>query len=139
MDVDIELKSSAVSDGDGILSVNVLGDMQWDGPCCTLSCDLLDEDGSTIHTCIRAEDGFVVIEQQGSRSSRLMVRKGERIVSDYATPYGALLVGVTGLHVEDALTPQGGRLALVYEVDVNAASVGANTIEILVRRTCSDE
>lgn len=139
MDVVIELKSSVVSDDTEEMSLNVMGNMTWQADCCRLTFEILDEDGAPILTEVKAEGGFIVIGQKGSRSSRLLVREGERIASDYATPYGSLRIGVTGLSVTNALTPLGGTLKLTYEVDANAASVSVNTIEILVRRTTPDE
>ncbi|MBP5617683.1 MAG: DUF1934 domain-containing protein [Clostridia bacterium] len=139
MDVVIELKSSVVSDEQEDMSLNVLGRMLWQEDCCHLSFEILDEDGTPILTQVKTEGDFVIVEQKGSRSSRLMIREGERIASEYATPYGSLRIGVTGLSVANELTPEGGTLTLTYEVDVNAASVSTNTIEILVRRTSSDE
>ena len=139
MDVVIELKSSVVSDEREDMSLNVLGTMVWQDDCCQLTFEILDEDGTPILTEVKTEGGFVVIGQKGSRTSRLLIRQGERVASDYATPYGSLRIGVTGLSMVNALTPLGGTLKLTYEVDVNAASVSTNTIEILVRRTSSDE
>ena len=138
MDVVIELKSSVASDGDETMSLNALGSMVWEGSRCQLSCEILDEDGDPIVMTITADGDDVVVEQCGSRRSRLSIRAGERVVSPYETPYGALLLGVTGLDVENALTPEGGTLALTYVVDVNASDVSTNIIEIRVRRTSSD-
>ena len=139
MDVVIELKSSVISDEKEEMTLNVMGAMIWQEDCCQITFEILDEDGTPILTEIKAEGDFVVIGQKGSRTSRLLIREGERIASDYATPYGSLRIGVTGLSVVNALTPLGGTLTLTYEVDVNAASVSTNTIEILVRRTSLDE
>ena len=92
-----------------------------------------------VQTLVTADGDFAVVEQTGSRASRLQIRQGERSVSSYETPYGSLQVGVTGLRVDNALTPEGGTLSLCYEVDINAASVSTNTIDIRVRRTSLDD
>ena len=139
MDVVIELKSNAITDDPEMATLNALGTMLWDGACCRLSCEIMDDDGTPVLLQVTVEGDRVVVEQSGNRTTRLVIREGERAVSPYEMPYGSLLVGVTGLRVVNRLTPEGGELLLTYEVDVNATSISTNSIEIRVRRTSLDD
>ncbi len=96
--------------------------------------DETDQDGDITNTLIKIYPDSVTIQRNGTLSSCLTVREGERYTSQYEAAYGSFCVGITGKRVRSSLNENGGRVLLEYEVDTNGSFLSNNLIEINVRR-----
>lgn len=77
-------------------------------------------------------DNTVVLERRGELNSRLIITEGERNSCLYAIPQGSLTLGIYGKEVKNLLMENGGKVKLVYTIDVNLEPLSENEIEILV-------
>ena len=90
-------------------------------------------DGCTV--LIKAEgESQVTISRSGDANSHLLCQKGKRNLCSYATPHGALTLGVTCSNIKNSLNENGiGELSLSYELDVNGGLIGKNRLSIKIR------
>ncbi len=82
--------------------------------------ETIDKDESPVPTVLsfdRAEPGLVTIERKGFLRSVMIFEAGKRHRAMYKTPFAAFDMTVFSRSVENALTPEGGTLRLVYCVE----------------------
>lgn len=79
----------------------------------------------------------VTVIQNGPQQYRLVLQKGERQHAVYRTPFGELLLGVSGTKIKSDLDDKGGTLKLEYMLDINNAVASRNILEIKVKGTVS--
>lgn len=70
----------------------------------------------------------------GPTPSQLVIEKGKRHVCHYDTGTGALSLGVAADEIESRLNSRGGRLKFSYMLDVDAASISRNIVDITVKQ-----
>lgn len=92
-------------------------------------------DGSTV--LIRAEgEDRVSITRSGDAASQLLIERGKRNLCSYATPYGAIMMGVTCSNIKNRLDSRGlGELSFSYELDVNTGLISKNQLFIKIRES----
>lgn len=90
-------------------------------------------EGSTMQLRI-AKDGMVSIVRTGSYQTHLVVQKGKKHFCHYETPFGEFAVGVAAKWIRNALTDEGGTLAMRYTVDANTTLLSDNEIHLTVRK-----
>lgn len=81
----------------------------------------------TIQKC-----GTVILDRRGDLNSRLIITEGERNNCLYAIPQGSLTLGIYGKEVKSDMTECGGRVKMVYSIDMNLQPLSDNEVEILV-------
>ena len=59
---------------------------------------------------------------------------GRRHLSTYDTPYGALAMGVNTRSSPPRWTSGGGRIRIVYDIELDHALAGRNTFDIQIRQ-----
>lgn len=90
-------------------------------------------DGRTKTSLRIKKDGSVHLSRTGDINSRLTVKKGERNVCLYGTPYGDMQIGIYGETVDNNLSADGGSFAMSYTIDSNLQLVSRNIVEILIK------
>ena len=78
-------------------------------------------------TTFRVEPGLVTLTREGSVNSQLLFQKGRKHVFLYDTPFGAMTMGVDTQQLRTETGEHGGRLDIVYSVDVDNVPLGRNT------------
>ncbi|MBR5473685.1 MAG: DUF1934 domain-containing protein [Clostridia bacterium] len=90
-------------------------------------------EGSKTKTLLTiTEDNTVILERRGDLNSRLIITEGERNSCLYAIPQGSLTLGIYGKEVKCNINESGGRLKMVYTIDVDLQPLSENEVEILV-------
>lgn len=90
------------------------------------------EGGKTKTQLTVKSDNTVILDRRGDLNSRLVITEGERNCCLYAIPQGTLSLGIYGKEVKADLTDCGGRVKMVYSIDVNLDPLSENEVEILV-------
>lgn len=111
------------------------GTLEQDGEGYTLSYEesaLTGLEGTT--TVFRVRDGQVTLVREGEVNSLMVFEEGQRHLSMYDTPYGALSIGINTRRMRAELTPQGGDIEIQYAVEVDHALTGLNLFQIHVSR-----
>lgn len=78
------------------------------------------------------KSGTVILDRRGDLNSRLIITEGERNNCLYAIPQGSLTLGIYGKEVKSDMTECGGRVKMVYSIDMNLQPLSDNEVEILV-------
>lgn len=81
-------------------------------------------------TTFRVEPGLVTLTREGSVNSQMLFQKGRKHVFLYDTPFGAMTMGVDTQQLRTETGEHGGRLDIVYSVDVDNVPLGRNTFRI---------
>lgn len=90
-------------------------------------------EGSNTKTLLTiTEDNTVILERRGDLNSRLIITEGERNSCLYAIPQGSLTLGIYGKEVKCDMTESGGRVKMVYTIDIDLQPLSENEVEILV-------
>lgn len=90
-------------------------------------------EGSTVKTQLTIKkDNTVILERRGDLNSRLIITEGERNNCLYAIPQGSLTLGIYGKEVKSDMAESGGRVKMIYTIDMNLQPLSENEVEILV-------
>ena len=90
-------------------------------------------EGSNTKTLLTiTEENTVILERRGDLNSRLIITEGERNSCLYAIPQGSLTLGIYGKEVKCDMTESGGRVKMVYTIDIDLQPLSENEVEILV-------
>lgn len=111
------------------------GTLEQDGEGYTLSYEesaLTGLEGTT--TVFRVRGGQVTLVREGEVNSLMVFEEGQRHLSMYDTPYGALSIGINTRRMKAELTPQGGDIEIQYAIEVDHALTGLNLFQIHVSR-----
>ena len=81
-------------------------------------------------TTFRVEPGLVTLIREGAVNSQMLFQKGRKHVFLYDTPFGAMTMGVDTQQLRTETGEHGGRLDIVYSVDVDNVPLGKNTFRI---------
>lgn len=77
--------------------------------------------------------GAVTLARRGSTEMELIFIKGSRHITQMATPYGDLDVGIYTSLVETNLKPEGGSIHLGYSVDFNQQETTSTRLDLEIR------
>lgn len=88
--------------------------------------------GDTV-TTLRLEEDRAVLERAGETTSRMVFQVGEPYVCRYATPCGELSMTVRTLRLDWALDETGGKVFLVYKLQLERGEVGENRLRLTVK------
>lgn len=88
--------------------------------------------GDTV-TTLCLEEGKATLTRKGETASRMVFRVGEPYACRYATPYGELPMTVETLVLDWELSGDGGKVFLVYKLQMEGAEVGENRLRLTVK------
>lgn len=86
-------------------------------------------------TIFHVEPERVTLLRMGSVSSEMVFEEGRRHMSLYDTPYGSMEVGILARRLRSTLGPEGGRLEINYDIEINHTLAGQNLFRIDVRES----
>lgn len=84
-------------------------------------------------TTFQVEPERVTLTRMGEFNSQMIFQPGQRHLSLYETPFGALSVWVRTRRMRSSLGPTGGELCIDYAIDIDHAAAGENRFRIQVR------
>ena len=85
-------------------------------------------------TTFQIEPERITLMRLGGVNSEMVFELGRRHLSMYDTPYGALALGVNTRELSAALDERGGRIRIVYDIELDHALAGRNTFDIQIRQ-----
>ena len=90
--------------------------------------ELTGLEGTT--TVFRIQGQQVTLVREGEVNSLMVFEEGQRHLSMYETPYGALSVGLNTRRMKTDLSPSGGDIEIDYAIEVDHAVTGQNLFQI---------
>lgn len=78
-------------------------------------------------------DDTVILQRNGSITSKMVIEKGKRNTCFYSTPIGELVIGIFGERLEYNLTEKGGKINLKYVIDSDLRVISRNSVNISIR------
>lgn len=84
-------------------------------------------------TSVIIKPDHVVIDRDGSITSRMIFKEGEKNSFPYDTPFGTAILGVKTRKISQSFNDNGGDLEVDYVVDMEHALVARNKIQLNIR------
>lgn len=75
----------------------------------------------------------VILSREGTLTSRMIFREGQKNTFLYDTPFGSATMGLDTHKITSSLGPGGGDMEIDYIVDFDHAMVGRNSFHINVK------
>ncbi len=94
--------------------------------------ELTGMEGTTTRLLI--EDGRVTLLREGSTNSQMVFEEGQRHLSMYETPYGALSIGINTRRMRSTLGEAGGDLEIDYAIEIDNLLAGQNLFRMNVKK-----
>lgn len=85
-------------------------------------------------TTFQVEPHRIILMRTGKFNSQMVFEEGRKHLSQYATPYGELIVGVNTRKAKSSIGDTGGDIEIDYSVEVDDALLGDNAFRINVRQ-----
>ena len=76
----------------------------------------------------------VVVDRDGTVTSRMIFREGVKDSFQYTTPFGAATMGIDTRRIRHHMDDNGGKLEIDYVVDMEHAVVTRNKFQITVQQ-----
>lgn len=83
-------------------------------------------------TTIKVSGDSVSMTRKGKYNSRMLFKKGEKCLCNYATPYGVIPVGVNPTLLESKLDTNGGKVKIEYILDIDNCDYLKNSLNLTV-------
>ena len=93
--------------------------------------ELTGLEGTT--TVLRMEGPRVTLLRQGTVNSQMVFEVGQRHLSMYETPYGALAVGINTRRMKNTVGERGGDLEIDYAIEIDNLLTGRTLFRMSVR------
>lgn len=106
-----------------------LRDGGWD--ICYEESDLTGLSGVT--TTFRVMPGTVILTRTGKLHSQMVFKQGQTHNSLYQMDFGALMIAVTARQVFFDITPEGGCIDLVYDIEIENSASGVVDYHLDIR------
>lgn len=84
-------------------------------------------------TTVKAKGGAVSVTRSGKYPSMLCFERGQRHMSLYQTDFGSLTVAIRTRDIQVALDETGGTISVDYDIEVQHAYMGTNSLQIQVK------
>lgn len=97
------------------------------------------EDGIVSKNTLRFDDDFVSVTKRGDVSVDMVFEKGKRNTTNYATPYGSLLVGIEASKLEVLYEETSISINVEYSLDINYEHLSDCVINMKIRSKTEDE
>lgn len=108
-----------------------LRDGGWD--ICYEESDLTGLSGVT--TTFRVVPGSVILTRNGKLHSQMIFKQGQTHNSLYQMDFGTLMIAVTARQVFFDITPEGGCIDLVYDIQIENSASGIVDYHLDIRAT----
>ena len=86
-----------------------------------------------VTTTFRVEPGKVILTRAGKLSSQMVFQEGLSHDSLYQMAFGTLMLTVRALQVFFDITPDGGTIDLVYEINIENTQAGVIDYHLEIR------
>ena len=86
-------------------------------------------------TTIKVDVDAISMTRTGRYSSKMIFKKGEKRLCNYATPYGTIPVGVNPTLLASRLDENGGTVEIEYIMDIDNQDYFKNRLNLTVTRT----
>ena len=94
--------------------------------------ELTGLEGTTTRLLI--DGGRVTLLREGSINSQMVFEEGQRHLSMYETPYGALSIGVNTRRMRSTVDEGGGELEIDYALEIDNLVAGQNLFRMNVKK-----
>lgn len=133
----ISIKSSQMADGEKPDTIELVtaGSLEKEGDGYLISyaeSELTGLEGTT--TKLHIEGPRVTLVREGSVNSQMIFEEGEKHLSMYETPYGALAVGIDTRRVTSSIGESGGDLRIHYDVEIDNLLAGRTLFRLNVKK-----
>ena len=88
---------------------------------------------SGVTTVFRVEQGKVILTRSGKLHSQMVFQLGSTHQSLYQMEFGALMISVTAKQVFFDITPDGGVIDLVYNIEIEQSAAGVIDYHLDIR------
>ena len=88
---------------------------------------------SGVTTVFRVEPGKVTLTRTGKLHSQMVFQLGKTHESLYQMEFGALMISVAAKQVFFDITPDGGTIDLVYDIDIEQTTAGVIDYHLDIR------
>ncbi len=92
--------------------------------------ETLDEDAPPTQVQLSLQKGVVSMLRHGAYETNMVFRKGQRYESQYLTPQGAMELAIFPTKVDFQVDPQGGKLRLQYQLDLNGQFAAMHDLDL---------
>lgn len=130
----ISVKSNAsMEDGDIIEVVSPGKYIELDGAYKAVydETEISGMEGTT--TTLTIKDGEVLLEREGTTSSKMLFNENEPSVSLYNTPYGMLEISISTNKLIVDMNEDGGELSIDYDMSVSGQKPLKTSLSLKVR------
>ena len=86
-----------------------------------------------VHTTFRIEPSKVTLSRTGKLNSVMVFQQGVPHESLYQMPFGALMICVKATHLFFDITPDGGMIDLVYDIEIENTAAGTIDYHLDIR------
>ena len=86
-----------------------------------------------VMTTFRVEPGTVILTRTGALKSQMIFRQGQPHDSLYQMDFGALMITVCATSIFFDLTPEGGFIDLVYDIEIEKIEAGTVDYHLDIR------
>ncbi len=83
-------------------------------------------------TSIEIGSDYVSLVRKGTVNSQMLFMEGRKTTSLYAMPFGELTIDIHTKSLDCRIDENGGRIMVDYIIDINNASGGRNTFDIII-------
>lgn len=77
-----------------------------------------------VTTTFRIEPDKIILSRTGKLNSQMIFQEGQTHDSLYQADFGALMISVTATKISGDITPQGGVIDLVYQIEIEQSAMG---------------
>lgn len=88
---------------------------------------------SGVTTVFRVEPGKVILTRSGKLHSQMVFQLGTTHQSLYQMEFGTLMISVTAKQVFFDITPDGGVIDLVYDIEIEQSAAGVIDYHLEIR------
>lgn len=75
----------------------------------------------------------VIVDRDGSITSRMVIQEGKKNLFQYETPFGNAVLGVEARQIQYDLDENGGTMTLDFVVDMEHAAVSRSKFDVTVK------
>ena len=94
--------------------------------------ELTGLEGTT--TKLRIEGPRVTLLREGNVNSQMIFEEGEKHLSMYETPYGAMAVGIDTRRIASTIGESGGDLRINYAIEIDNLLVGRTLFRLNIKK-----
>jgi len=93
------------------------------------------EDSVHVTVAVAKDESAVDMTRSGKFASHLSIRRSARALCNYGTPFGEILMGISGHDIEHEPSENGGEFNFRYDIDINGSLVSRNKVKMIYKNT----